>query len=232
VLILQARIAAPFFVSRLVQNLGIWAFYHTSQTSKSQFRRFETERPSVISRVIIQQREIESVHQDSHQVRKSHCHRARPPSLGWGIMSRMAWSTSTTRKTRKRTMSRCMTLRAAAPCCQCNCQLPLQLPGCTTLRASVQFLCPEARRPTLGRADLLRQPQAPGRLRRNSVTWQRRCLARERHLATKLQSQSVRSVSARTSRKLKPKGKPTAPLGKSYLSEPQISRNWQNGNQT
>jgi len=74
----------------------IWAFYHTSQTSKSQFRRFETERPSVI----IRKREIESVIK-------------RPPSLGWGIMSRMAWSTRTTRKRRKRTMSRCTTLRPA-----------------------------------------------------------------------------------------------------------------------
>jgi len=36
---------------------------------------------------------------------------------------------------------------------------------------------------------------APGRLRRVSVTWRRRCLPRERLLATKLQSQSVRSVS-------------------------------------
>jgi len=45
---------------------------------------------------------------------------------------------------------------------------------------------PEARRPTLGRADLLRQPQAPGGLRRVSVTWRRCCLPRERHLATNL----------------------------------------------
>ena len=72
-------------------------------------------------------------------------------------------------------MSRCTTLRAAAPCCQCSRQLPLQPPGCTTLRASVRFACPEARRPTLGRADLLRQPRAPGRRRRVSVTWRRRC---------------------------------------------------------
>jgi len=43
--ILKARLAEPFFVSGLVQNLGIWAFYHTSQRSKSQFRRFETKRP-------------------------------------------------------------------------------------------------------------------------------------------------------------------------------------------
>jgi len=91
-------------------------------------------------------------------------------------------------------MSRCTNLRAAAPCCPCRCQLPLQLPGCTTLRASVRFACPEARRPTLGRADLLRHPQAPGSLRRVSVTWRRRCLPRERHLATKLQSQSPHSV--------------------------------------
>ena len=31
-------------------------------------------------------------------------------------------------------------------------RLPLQPPGCTTLRASVRFACPEARRPTLGRS--------------------------------------------------------------------------------
>ena len=35
--IVQARIAAPFFVWGLVQNLGIWAFYHTP-SEKCQFR--------------------------------------------------------------------------------------------------------------------------------------------------------------------------------------------------
>jgi len=103
--------------------------------------------------------------------------RSRPPSLGWGIMSRMAW-TSTTRKRRTRTMSRRATLRAAALCRQCSRQLPLQPPGCATLRASVRFACPEARRPTLGRTDLFRQPRAPGRPRRVSVTWRRRCSPR------------------------------------------------------
>ena len=39
-----------------------------------------------------------------------------------------------------RTMSRCTTLRAAAPCRQCSRQLPLQPPGCTTLHASVRFM--------------------------------------------------------------------------------------------
>ena len=36
-LIVQARIAAPFFVWGLVQNLGIWAFYHTP-SEKCQIR--------------------------------------------------------------------------------------------------------------------------------------------------------------------------------------------------
>ena len=125
---------------------------------------------------------VQSAHQASHQVSPPPCAAAEP---------RMAWSTRTTRKRRTRTMSRCTTLRAAAPYCQCSRQLPLQPPGCTTLRASVRFTCPEARRPTLRRADLSRQPQAPDRLRRVSVTWRRRCLPRERHLVTKLQSRSV-----------------------------------------
>ena len=35
---------------------------------KSQFRRFETERPSVITRVIIRKSKFERAHQASHQV--------------------------------------------------------------------------------------------------------------------------------------------------------------------
>jgi len=35
--ILQARLAKPFFVSGLVQYLGIWAFYHTP-SAKCQIR--------------------------------------------------------------------------------------------------------------------------------------------------------------------------------------------------
>jgi len=108
-------------------------------------------------------------------------------------MSRMAWSTRTTRKRRKRTMSQCTTLRAAAPCCQCSCQLPAT-PRLHNAPRECAIRMPEARRPTLGRADLLRQPQAPGGLRRVSVTWRRRCLPRERHLATKLQSESPHSL--------------------------------------
>ena len=56
----QTLVCLRFSHLGLVRDFGIWAFYHTSQTSKSQFRRFETERPSVIFRVIIRQREIES----------------------------------------------------------------------------------------------------------------------------------------------------------------------------
>jgi len=42
VFILQARIAAPFFVSGLVRDFGIWAFYYTpSKMSNSLALRVE-----------------------------------------------------------------------------------------------------------------------------------------------------------------------------------------------
>ena len=138
-LILQAPFKVTFFVKCLVRDFVIWAFYHTSKVSfEGSRQRGPQSSPESSSKTASSKEHIKPVI-------KSHRHRARPPSLGWGIMSRMAWSTRTTRKMRTRTMSRCMTLRAAAPCCQCSRQLPLQPPGCTTLRASVRFACPEAR---------------------------------------------------------------------------------------
>ena len=99
---------------------------------KCQFRRFETERPSVITRVIIRQSKFESAHQASHQVSPPPC-AAAEPRMGdhkknkiWGIMSRMAWSTRTTRKRKTRTMSRCRPygrrrpVVSAAASCHCR----------------------------------------------------------------------------------------------------------------
>jgi len=62
--ILQAQKAAP--------SIGILP--HIT----SQFRRFEKERPSVITRVIIRERKFESAHQASHQVSPPPCAAAEP----------------------------------------------------------------------------------------------------------------------------------------------------------
>ena len=120
IFIVQAQKAGPSIVCSLVRNFGIWAFYHTSKVSFEGSR----QRGPQSSPLSSSDKGTKCSSSLSSSVTKSHRHRSRPPSLGWGIMSRMAWSTRTTRKRRKRTMSQCTTLRAAAPCCQCSCQLP------------------------------------------------------------------------------------------------------------